>query len=176
MKAKSIIIGIVILIIGFVLGMLTSAQIRYHRLKPVRVYFSEERFREGFYNVIQPDQKQKEKIDIVLSKYARVNSEIQNDLWKKLDAMMKEFWNEMEPNLTKDQLARLKQMDERRMEMIRQNRRNPHRDSLDSRDNHRREPGSRRGPNYIDSPMPPFNREVPKFFNDSIKRRLRDKK
>ena len=46
------------------LGMLTSAQIRFHKLKPVRVYFSEERFREGFYRTIQPDEQQKAKIDI----------------------------------------------------------------------------------------------------------------
>ena len=62
MKAKPIIIIIITLIIGFVMGMLTSAQIRYHRLKPVRVFFSEERFRNGFFEVIQPDEKQKEKI------------------------------------------------------------------------------------------------------------------
>jgi hypothetical protein len=176
MKARSVIIGVIILIIGFVLGMLTSAQIRYHRLKPVRIYFSEERFREGFYNVIQPDKEQKEKIDNVLSKYAGVNSEIQNDFRKKLDAMMKDFWNEMEPNINKDQFERLKQMDERRMEMIRQNRRNPHRDSLDLRDNHRREPRNRRGPDYIDSPMPPFDKKVQKSVDDSLRRRLRDKK
>jgi hypothetical protein len=158
MKAKSIIIGIIILIIGFVLGMLTSSQIRYHRLKPVRIYFSEDRFREGFYNVIQPDQKQKEKIDFVLSKYAKVNTGIQNDFRKQLDTMMKDFWKEMEPNLTKEQITRLKQMDERRMNMIRENRRNPHRDSLNFRDNHRRESPGRRGPNFIDAPI---NRMIP---------------
>ena len=49
--------------IGFVLGMLTSAQIRFNRLKPVRVFFSEERFREGFYKIIQPDEKQKAEIN-----------------------------------------------------------------------------------------------------------------
>ena len=63
MKAKPVILVIVILIIGFVLGMLTSAQIRIHKLKPVRVFFSEERFRDGFYQTIQPDEKQKAKND-----------------------------------------------------------------------------------------------------------------
>ena len=77
MKAKSIIVILVTLIIGFILGMLTSAQIRYHKLKPVRVYFSEERFREGFYRTIQPDEQQKAKIDLILDKYAKINSELQ---------------------------------------------------------------------------------------------------
>ncbi len=47
MKAKPIIFIILTLIIGFILGMLTSAQIRYHKLRPVRVYFSEGPFQGG---------------------------------------------------------------------------------------------------------------------------------
>jgi len=136
MKAKPIIIIVITLIIGFVLGMLTSAQIRYHRLKPVRVFFSEERFRNGFYEVIQPDDKQKEAIDQLLSKYATVNSAIQSDFRKKMDATLKEFWKELEPGLSKEQLARIKAMDQRRQEMERGNRRNAH-DSSSFRDNGR---------------------------------------
>jgi len=124
MKPKAVIIIIVTLAIGFVLGMLTSAQIRSHRLKPVKIYFSEQRFREGFYRVIMPDEDQKAKIDVVLSKYGKINSELQNDFRKKLDTTMKDFWTEMGPLLTKEQMARLKEMDERRREMIRQSRKN----------------------------------------------------
>ena len=39
MKVKPILVIVITLIIGFVLGMLTSAQIRYNKLKPVRLYF-----------------------------------------------------------------------------------------------------------------------------------------
>ena len=132
MKAKSILVVLLTLIIGFILGMLTSAQIRYHRLKPVRVYFSEERFRDGFYKTIQPDGQQKAKIDLILDKYAKINSELQNNFRRDLDASMKEFRKEVDMNLTKDQIARLKEMDERRQEMIRQNRRNHENDTLNN--------------------------------------------
>jgi hypothetical protein len=121
--------------------MLTSAQIRYHRLKPVRVYFSEERFREGFYNAIQPDEKQKAKIDLILDKYARINSSLQDNFRKDLDISMKEFRKELDLNLTKDQLSRLKAMDDRRQEMIRQNRRNHENDTLNNRQERRHLPG-----------------------------------
>jgi hypothetical protein len=124
MKAKPIIIIVITLTIGFVIGMLVSAQIRYQRLKPVRVFFSEQRFRDGFYNVIQPDEKQKATIDDLLEKYALINSSVQNDFRKRLDSTMKEFWNELEPSLTKEQIARLKEMEKRREEMWRQNQRN----------------------------------------------------
>ncbi|MBA4321873.1 MAG: hypothetical protein C0408_03550 [Odoribacter sp.] len=156
MKAKPIIIIVITLIIGFVLGMLTSAQIRYHRLKPVRVFFSEERFRNGFYEVIQPDEKQKSTIDQLLSKFAVVNSDIQNDFRKKLDSTMKDFWKELEPGLTREQISRLKEMDQRRMDMVRGNRRNKY-DSSNFRDNRRMQM--------------PFDRRPPYHGRDSLKMR-----
>ena len=152
MKAKPIILVIVTLIIGFVLGMLTSAQIRLHRLKPVRVFFSEERFRDGFYRTIQPDEKQKAKIDLVLDKYAKINGDLQNNFRKDLDASMKEFRKELDLNLTKEQQLRLKEMDDRRQEMIRQNRINRENDTLNNRNERRHSPNGRPSPDY---PPPP---------------------
>jgi hypothetical protein len=146
MRTRPILIIIITLIIGFILGMLTSAQIRYHKLKPVRVFFSEERFREGFYQAIQPDEQQKAKIDRVLDKYAKLNSELQNSFRKKLDANMKDFRNELDLNLTKDQIARLKVMDERRQEMIKHNRKIRENDTIDSRGNRRFGPHAPRFP------------------------------
>jgi hypothetical protein len=129
MKPKAIIVISVTMIIGFVLGMLTSAQIRYHRIAPVSVFFSEERFKDGFYKTIQPDDKQKGKIDIILNKYARINSELQNNFRRELEINVKNFRNEIDSNLTSDQIGRLKVMDEQRMKMIRQHRKNFERDS-----------------------------------------------
>ena len=152
MKAKPIIVVIVILIIGFILGMLTSAQIRYHKLKPVKVYFSEERFRDGFYNIIQPDEMQKAKIDLVLDKYARINSDLQSSFRKDLDVNMKDFRKELDSNLTKEQIARLKEMDERRQEITRQNWKNHENDTSNFRGDRKHIPGSRQFP---DGPPPP---------------------
>jgi hypothetical protein len=146
MKARSVIVVLVTLIIGFILGMLTSAQIRYHKLKPVRMFFSEERFREGFYRTIQPDDQQKAKIDLILDKYAKINSELQNDFRKELDASMKDFRKELDLNLTKEQLARLKEMDARREEMIKYNRKNRDDDSLNMRNGRPRIPDGRQSP------------------------------
>ncbi len=119
MKTKPILILIGTLIIGFILGMLASAQIRSHKLGPVRFFFSEERFREGFYKVIQPDDQQKAKIDVVLGKYAKLNSELQHNFHKEFEANMNDFRKEIDSYLTKDQSARLREMDERRQQMIR---------------------------------------------------------
>jgi AraC-like DNA-binding protein len=152
MKARSILLVLVTLIIGFVLGMLTSAQIRYHRLKPVRVFFSEQRFRDGFYQAIQPDEQQKAKIELVLNKYAKINSQLQSNFRKELDASMKEFRKELDLNLTKEQIARLKDLDERRQEMIRQYRKTHENDTLDMKDGRRHEPDGRLFPDDHHSP------------------------
>jgi len=119
MKTKPFLILVATLIIGFLLGMLASAQIRSHRLNPVRFFFSEERFREGFYKVIQPDDQQKAKIDVVLDKYAKINSELQRNFHREFESSMNEFRKEIDSYLSKDQIARLREMDERRQEMIR---------------------------------------------------------
>jgi len=137
MKAKPIILVIIILVIGFLLGMLTSAQLRLHRLKPVRVYFSEERFREGFYNIIQPDEGQKVKIEAILDKYAKINSELQENFRKELESNMKAFRKEIDANLTKEQISRMREMDERRQETIHQERRSQRSDTTRFRDGRR---------------------------------------
>lgn len=146
MKTKSIIFIIAILIIGFILGMLTSAQLRIQKLKPVRMYFSEERFREGFYNIIQPDDEQKVVIEEVLNKYASINGQLQSDFRKNLDVNMKAFRKELDSKLTKEQIARLREMDEKRMEMIRQSRRNRSNDSTGRRYDRHHDSPFRDGP------------------------------
>lgn len=138
MKTKSILLVVITLIIGFILGMLTSAQIRYNKLKPVRLYFSEDRFREGFYKTIQPDDKQKAEIEIILDKYAKLNFSIQDNFRKEIDSNVKEMRKELDSKLTKEQLARLKEMDERRKEMSKLDREKHKNDTLNKRD-YRRE-------------------------------------
>jgi len=163
MRAKPILVIIGTLIIGFVLGMLTSAQIRFHKLKPVRVYFSEERFREGFYKTIQPDEKQKTIIEEVLNKYAKINSEIQDNFRKEFDQSMSEMRKEIDSNLTKEQIARLKEMDQKRSDMIRKDHNSPRNDSAGFRGHRRFEDGGRPGwqghpdgsRNRTDSSAPP---------------------
>ena len=161
MKAKPFIVVIITLIIGFVLGMLTSAQIRYHKLKPVKVFFSEEKFRDGFYSTIQPGEQQKAKIDLILDKYAKINSDLQNNFRKELDASMKDFRKELDLNLSKDQLARLKDMDERRQEMSRQNRKNHDNDTSRSRNGRNHGPDGRPFPEGMQRPPLPAHDSIP---------------
>jgi divalent metal cation (Fe/Co/Zn/Cd) transporter len=129
MKTRPVLVIIVTLILGFILGMLTSAQIRFHRLKPMRMYVSDDRFREGFYKIIQPDEKQKAKIEQILDKYSSINGNLQNNFRKELNSNVEQMRKELDANLTREQIARLKEMDDRRQEMMRQAIRNHRQDS-----------------------------------------------
>lgn len=160
MKAKPIIFVVVTLLIGFILGMLTSAQIRFNKLKPVRLYFSEDRFREGLYKTLEPDEKQKAEIEKILDKFAALNSELQANFRKGIDSNMKELRKELESKLTKEQLARLKEMDEQRQEMIKQGRRNRRDDTSQVRDFRRGDHDGRPFPGGRQMPppgRPPYN-------------------
>jgi hypothetical protein len=141
MKTRPVILVIVTLIIGFFLGMLISAQIRNHRLKPVRVFFSEEKFREGMYQAIQPTEGQKVKIDEILDKYSKMNSEATSAFRKEFDARMEKFRNELDSNLTPEQIVRMKELDEQRQKMIRSHRNDRERDFYDHNRENRHNPG-----------------------------------
>jgi hypothetical protein len=166
MKARTLLIIFGTLIIGFFLGILTSAQIRYQKLKPVRTFFSEEMFRNNIYGAIKPEEAQKAKIEDIIGKYAVQNMNIQSDFRDSFDKMMKDFWSEIEPNLTKEQLARLKEMEDRRTEMFTRPPENrPPRDSNEFR-NSRINPGdsSRFGMSAPDN----FSMPQRSGFNDSV--------
>lgn len=157
MKLRPLILVIITLIIGFFIGMLTSAQLRFHRLKPVRVYFSDERFREGIIRTIQPDEEQKELIEQILDKYARINGETQAKFRKEIESNIRAFREEMDSKLSKEQIARLKELDDRMQEMIRNERRKRKDDTTSSRRHGERFPHD--APSHIPKPrmfdMPP---------------------
>jgi len=116
MNKKSLFIIIATLLLGFVLGMLTSASIRYQKLKPVRFFFSEERFREGIYQIINPDEEQKEKLEVVIKKYARSSRELQSGFRKQFEDLTRNLWNEMEPLMTEEQGDKIQEMEKRRQD------------------------------------------------------------
>ena len=115
--------ALITLAAGFLLGMLTSSQLRNQRLRPVRVFFSEERFKEGMYQAIQPTEEQKAKIDKILDKYSKLNSEAGDAFRREFEARMERFRNEIDANLTPEQIVRLKELDEQRKEMSKERRR-----------------------------------------------------
>lgn len=118
--------------------MLTSAQIRLHRMRPVRFYLSREEFRDGFYKIIQADEKQKVQLEKILNSYEELNNNLLNTYRKGFEQNVKEMQNDLESLLTKEQQDKLKEIDKRREEMFREARKNFVSDSLNNRRFNRR--------------------------------------
>ena len=106
-KIKIILVLAGTLIIGFALGMLTSAQIRNAHLKKYRSFSSTERFIYGTLHVIDPTPEQKEEIMPVIKKYASENNALREKYRDDFIALMKDFKKELYPYLTDVQKERM---------------------------------------------------------------------
>lgn len=107
MKARSIIIIVGTLIIGIFLGLLTSSLIRHKRIKEFKTYSTPERFIHRFDEILEPTEEQKKNIYPVIEKFARQNKELRADYREEFRALMKDYHNELEPLLTKEQIEKL---------------------------------------------------------------------
>lgn len=166
MKAKPVLLVIITLVIGIIIGMLTSAQIRLHRMRPVRLYFPREEFREGFYRTIQADEKQKVQLEKILNKYDELNDNLLTNYRKGFEQNVKDMQKDLESILTKEQQDKLKEIDKRREEMFREARRNFGNDSLN-----RGRFDRRRDPNMA---PPPGRRPYPGERSDRDDRQYKD--
>jgi len=168
---------ILILLIGFVIGILTSAQLRHKRMRPVRIYSSEQQFRDGLSRMIQPAGEQLVKLEPLIKKYGRESKELQREFRKDFDDVMNRYWEELKPLLTQEQLDRLEEMEKRRKKATRRFRPDSLRIEGDSgardRDMHRGRgegsPGDRYSP---DSREGSRMRDSSRFRGDSL--RMRD--
>ncbi len=95
------------LIIGFVLGMLTSVQIRNAQIRKFRSFASQEGFGRWTLHVVDPSPEQKEKIMPVIKKYGRKNLELRKKYRKDFIGLMKDYKKELYPLLTPEQIQRL---------------------------------------------------------------------
>ena len=119
MKLKPLLFIFITLLIGFFIGFLTSAQLRHKRMKPVRIYSSERRFRDDAYRFFQPDEEQMEKLDPIIKKYGKASSELQREYRKNFENIMENYFQEVKPLLTREQLDRINSMEQRRREAVR---------------------------------------------------------
>jgi len=120
LKLRITLLIVLTLLLGFTIGMLTSAQLRHKRMRPVRMYASENYFRDHLYKLVEPDSIQKEKLDEIISKYGEEFNDINSVFRKELNELMDKQWNEIKPVLNKDQVERLEELNRRRREMTKE--------------------------------------------------------
>ncbi|MEA1897871.1 MAG: hypothetical protein U9N53_09445 [Bacteroidota bacterium] len=104
MKTRSLLLLISILIIGFILGWLSSTSMSNRRLKEFRSYASYEGFRYHALDVLNPTEEQKEEIIPVIEEFSEKNQELKLRYRKEFGQMMKKYREELTPLLTDEQL------------------------------------------------------------------------
>src|SRR5512133_925987 len=125
MKTKAILIIVFTLVIGFILGMLTSAQIRHSRMKEMRTFFSGKDYGEMMLNVIQPDETQKAKLEEVMERYYKTTRNMQSDFRTDFDSVTAGFKKEIDTLLTPVQLEKVRELEARNREMMKKMRKEP---------------------------------------------------
>ncbi|MDZ7739410.1 MAG: hypothetical protein U5K32_10190 [Bacteroidales bacterium] len=120
MKHRITIVIIVTLLLGFVIGMLTSAQLRHQRMRPVRTFASEQYFREHFYRIVEPSEEQKIELDGIIKSYAddfnKLNRQFRNDF----ESLMDEQWRVIKPVLNKEQIEKLEEFERNRRKAMKE--------------------------------------------------------
>src|SRR6056297_1253551 len=106
MKLRITILIILTLLLGFVIGMLTSAQLRHKRMRPVRTFASEQYFREHFYKIVEPSEEQKEELNGIIESYANDFNKLSEQFWDDFESLMDEQWGEIKPVLNKKQIEK----------------------------------------------------------------------
>ena len=129
------------LVIGFALGMLTSAQIRNAHVKKFRSFSSADRFVFWTLHILDPTPEQREKILPVIRKYADENNKLREEYREDFITLMKDFKKDLYPYLTDEQKQRIECM--------------PHGPKgPDKRSGHRGSPSPGRGPAHAPGMLP----------------------
>jgi len=157
MKLRITLLIILTLLLGFVIGILTSAQLRHKRMRPVRIYASEHYFKEHLYKVAEPDSAQKVELDAIIEQYGEKVNEINTAFRKDFEALMDSQWDDIKPVLDKKQIEKLEEFERNRRERMKEFRQ---RGRSGDRDYHERDRDrGRRPPDFKDSiPIPPDRR------------------
>jgi len=118
-KIKSGIFLLTTLLIGFVIGFLTSTQVKENRIRELRTFGSPEGFKYMMEHMLELDEKQKDAIMPVVDKYAKKNFELMKNFRGEFSVLMKEFHKELTPYLTPEQIECLNEFGKRGREMRR---------------------------------------------------------
>jgi len=116
-KIKSGIFLVITLLIGFVIGFLTSTQVKESRIRELRTFGSPEGFKYMMEHMLELDEKQKDAIMPVVDEYAKKNFELMKNFRGEFSVLMKEFHKELTPHLNPEQIECLNEFGKRGREM-----------------------------------------------------------
>lgn len=99
-KLKPVLILLITLIIGFVIGGLTTVNIIRHKLMQ---FATEEGFKEATYDFFDPDDEQKNEMKPIVEKYSKKHNELRRTFFVEFFNMTESMIIELDSVLTDDQ-------------------------------------------------------------------------
>lgn len=118
MRKKIIILSCFIFVVAFFLGIFTTAQIRNHKIRQVKPYFSEREYVRHISRMVDLSEEQKETFGSIADKYIKENGKLTRDYFKVFGDNMKKFESEIDSRLTEEQKDRIKKIEEERRQMF----------------------------------------------------------
>lgn len=120
MKLRITILIIITLLLGFVIGMLTSAWLRHNRMKPVRTFASEQYFRQHFFKIVEPSEQQKHELDSIIEFYADDFNEMSRQYRENFESLMDKQWEDIKPVLNREQIEKLEEFERNRRKAMKE--------------------------------------------------------
>jgi Spy/CpxP family protein refolding chaperone len=108
-KGKSIVVVFIVLIIGFIMGALTSGALRNRRIDRIRHMGPQEKFERVLYDIVKPNEEQRNKLERVFEKYAGKMASIHDEQTISIMNVMDSLRTEVNSILTGEQKERFQQ-------------------------------------------------------------------
>ncbi len=107
MRTRSVIILVSTLLLGFLLGLATSAWVRHYKMKEFKAFTSIEGFRVRAISILEPTPEQEQLLIPVITEYGKKNLELKKKYREDFVNLMKEYRSTLYPLLTREQIERL---------------------------------------------------------------------
>jgi len=112
-KSKSTLVILLVLIIGFILGSLTSGALQYRRAEKFRHMSPEGRFKEAIENIVEPTEEQKEQLQNIFDAHAQRMAEIQEEKSSEIMTVVDSLRLALSSVLTDEQKQKFREHTER---------------------------------------------------------------
>lgn len=108
-KKRAILSIVVTLLTGFIIGYISSNQIRHFKTRDVRSMSSSHSFRDRSFTIIQPSEEQIELLSPLVDEYAIRFDSLKKSVSGIYKSFIEEYHQEIYPYLEEDQIARMQE-------------------------------------------------------------------
>jgi hypothetical protein len=103
MKTKYILLLFGTLIVGILIGTLTTGRVTRNKVEKIKSFNTREGFRDHLYKIIQPTPAQKELLEPILDSFSDVHWELMKGHWNNQKVLFDQMDSTIKPLITEEQ-------------------------------------------------------------------------